>query len=388
MLPDGFPAGLRVFVVEEDSVVLRMLEKMLLQCGYKGSVSSQQVVCNVTIPDCPLQAFELLSANIGNYDIVLIDVNLTCIDGFQLLEIVSREINLPVIVLSLYSDFENVMKSIKYGAVDYLVKPVRLEELKLIWKHVVKNSLNEKKSINESRSMDVNFSNLTKKSKDLVRKRDEDDDIALKDNLVSQKRARVSWTPELHAKFINAVNQLGIDNAVPIKILDIMDIPGLTRENVASHLQLDCQAQSYENSRTSNGHNELNPIPQLESTIEHDAIDMSLNNDLNDNNNFDELATLLALEQKQQQNSSDSGAQINTDSVDVQSYSLEDHGGSNASNLAILSEFDNMDDTDELYVALCQENLDSFPVLSFVDCCSLHLSPDHAIMSSNQNGQI
>ncbi|XP_028550926.1 uncharacterized protein LOC110106149 isoform X2 [Dendrobium catenatum] len=79
-----------------------------------------------------------------------------------------------------------------------------------------------------------------------------------------------------------------------------------------------------------------------------------LNNDLNDNNNFDELATLLALEQKQSQNSSDSGAQINTDSVDVQSYSLEDHGGSNASNLAILSEFGNMDDTDELYVALCQ----------------------------------
>ncbi|PKU78442.1 Two-component response regulator ARR2 [Dendrobium catenatum] len=119
------------------------------------------------------------------------------------------------------------MKGIKYGAIDYLVKPVRLEELKLIWKHVVKKFLNEKKNINNK-----------KKSKDLVRKRDGYDDIALKDNLASQKRARVSWTPELHAKFINAVNQLGINKAVPIKILDIMDIPGLTRENVASHLQV------------------------------------------------------------------------------------------------------------------------------------------------------
>jgi len=60
--------------------------------------------------------------------------------------------------------------------------------------------------------MDVNISFLPKKSKDLVRKRDEYDDIALKDNLASQKRARVSWTPELHAKFINAVNQLGINS--------------------------------------------------------------------------------------------------------------------------------------------------------------------------------
>ncbi|KAI0510790.1 hypothetical protein KFK09_011399 [Dendrobium nobile] len=227
MVPDGFPAGLRVFVVDEDSVALRMLEKMLLQCGYK-----------VTITDCPLQALELLRANIGNYDIVLIDVNLTCMDGFELVKNVSREISLHVIVLSTDSEFKNVMKGIKYGAIDYLVKPVRLEELKLIWKHVVKKYLNEMKSINESSSMDVNISHLTKKSKDLVRKRDAYDDIALKDNLASQKRARVSWTPELHAKFINAVNRLGINKAVPIKILDIMDIPGLTRENVASHLQL------------------------------------------------------------------------------------------------------------------------------------------------------
>ncbi|KAL0903198.1 hypothetical protein M5K25_027558 [Dendrobium thyrsiflorum] len=449
MLPDGFPAGLRVFVVNDDSDDLSMLEKMLLQCGYK--------------------------------------------DGFQLLEIMSCEINLPVIVLSVNSDFRNVMTSIKYGAVDYLVKPVRLEELQLIWKHVVKKFLNEKKCITELRSMDVNISYLRKKSKDLVRKRDEDDDIALKDNLASQKKARVSWTPELHAKFINAVNQLGTGKAIPMKILDIMDTPGLTRENVASHLQkyrkglkrntieldqqifdnaktrrdsesflpmtvnecndnlnrnksmfmgqqsydghalipqtnfsqqsmmgslenefktqqlgwttesytmnmstqfsgnqqslnqFDCQAQSYENSWTSNGHNELNPILQLESTIKPDATDMFLNNNHNDNNNFDELATLLAFEQTQQQNSSVSGAQISMDSIDVQSYSLDDHGGSNTSNLAILSEFDNMDDTDELYVALSQENLDSFAALSFVDCCSLHISPDHAIMSSNQN---
>ncbi|XP_028549146.1 uncharacterized protein LOC114579273 isoform X3 [Dendrobium catenatum] len=63
---------------------------------------------------------------------------------------------------------------------------------------------------------------------------------------------------------------------------------------------------------------------------------------------------VLNVEQKQSQDSFDSCAQINTDSVDVQSYSLEDHGGSSALNLEILSEFDNLDETDELYVALSQ----------------------------------
>jgi two-component response regulator (ARR-B family) len=33
------------------------------------------------------------------------------------------------------------------------------------------------------------------------------------------------------------VNQLGVDKAVPKRILDLMNVEGLTRENVASHLQ-------------------------------------------------------------------------------------------------------------------------------------------------------
>lgn len=51
------------------------------------------------------------------------------------------------------------------------------------------------------------------------------------------KRPRLVWTPELHKKFIDAVSQLGIKNAVPKTIMQLMDIDGLTRENVASHLQ-------------------------------------------------------------------------------------------------------------------------------------------------------
>jgi SHAQKYF class myb-like DNA-binding protein len=47
----------------------------------------------------------------------------------------------------------------------------------------------------------------------------------------------VVWSVELHQQFVNAVNSLGIDKAVPKRILDLMGVAGLTRENVASHLQ-------------------------------------------------------------------------------------------------------------------------------------------------------
>ena len=41
----------------------------------------------------------------------------------------------------------------------------------------------------------------------------------------------------MHQRFVHAVNILGVDKAVPTKIMEIMHMPGVTRENVGSHLQ-------------------------------------------------------------------------------------------------------------------------------------------------------
>ncbi|ONK69000.1 uncharacterized protein A4U43_C05F18230 [Asparagus officinalis] len=53
----------------------------------------------------------------------------------------------------------------------------------------------------------------------------------------SQGKRKVDWTPELHRRFVQAVEYLGIDKAVPSRILEIMGVDCLTRHNVASHLQ-------------------------------------------------------------------------------------------------------------------------------------------------------
>ena len=43
-------------------------------------------------------------------------------------------------MLSANSEIQTIMTGIKHGACDYMVKPVRLEQLRGIWTHVVKNS--------------------------------------------------------------------------------------------------------------------------------------------------------------------------------------------------------------------------------------------------------
>jgi SHAQKYF class myb-like DNA-binding protein len=48
---------------------------------------------------------------------------------------------------------------------------------------------------------------------------------------------RIKWTPYLHALFVKAVNEIGIMNATPKLIYNLMGQPSLTKNQVKSHLQ-------------------------------------------------------------------------------------------------------------------------------------------------------
>ncbi|CAI9296812.1 unnamed protein product [Lactuca saligna] len=50
-------------------------------------------------------------------------------------------------------------------------------------------------------------------------------------------KTRITWTGDLHKKFVEAINSLGKQKAYPTAILKAMKVPGLTRNQVASHLQ-------------------------------------------------------------------------------------------------------------------------------------------------------
>lgn len=136
-------------------------------------------------------------------------------------------------MLSANGDTKLVMKGITHGACDYLLKPVRIEELKNIWQHVIRRKKFDSKSQKNSGSHDRTNGGsgegelgsagtgnsdqngkINKKRKD----QDEDDDEDQDENghdtddPSTQKKPRVVWSVELHRKFVAAVNQLGIDS--------------------------------------------------------------------------------------------------------------------------------------------------------------------------------
>ncbi|KAK7387558.1 hypothetical protein VNO78_28446 [Psophocarpus tetragonolobus] len=236
-----FPAGLRVLVVDDDPTWLKILEKMLKKCNYE-----------VTTCCLARHALNLLRERKDGYDIVISDVNMPDMDGFKLLEHVGLEMDLPVIMMSVDGETSRVMKGVQHGACDYLLKPIRMKELRNIWQHVFRKRIHEAKEFESFESFESihlmrNGSELSddgnlfaiedvssaKKRKDADGKHNDKECL----DPSSTKKARVVWSVDLHQKFVKAVNQIGFDKVGPKKILDLMNVPWLTRENVASHLQ-------------------------------------------------------------------------------------------------------------------------------------------------------
>jgi two-component response regulator ARR-B family len=145
-----------------------------------------------------------------------------------------------IAVLSGNGETKTVMKGITHGACDYLLKPVRLEELKNIWQHVLRRRFSHRErnpnlctddpesdelpNSNQLHALGQHGQNISsdnsgrysKKRKDQNEPEEEDGEDNELDNeepdLSNQKKPRVVWSVELHRKFVAAVNQLGIDS--------------------------------------------------------------------------------------------------------------------------------------------------------------------------------
>uniref|UniRef100_A0A0D9YZN4 Two-component response regulator n=1 Tax=Oryza glumipatula TaxID=40148 RepID=A0A0D9YZN4_9ORYZ len=134
---DQFPVGMRVLAVDDDPVCLKVLETLLLRCQYHVTTTNQAAI-----------ALKMLRENRDMFDLVISDVHMPDMDGFKLLELVGLEMDLPVIMLSVNGETKTVLKGITHGACDYLLKPVRIEELRNIWQHVIRRKFSTRDRAN------------------------------------------------------------------------------------------------------------------------------------------------------------------------------------------------------------------------------------------------
>ena len=107
---------MRILVVEDEVKAADYLQKGLGESGYTVEVAHNGIDGQFLVQE-------------SEFDLVILDVMLPGIDGWQLLQIVRRKSQVPVLFLTARDAVEDRVKGLELGADDYLVKPFSYAEL-------------------------------------------------------------------------------------------------------------------------------------------------------------------------------------------------------------------------------------------------------------------
>lgn len=98
--------------------------------------------------DNPKDALKELAKN-ASYDIVILDLMLPFMDGFDVFKKLKEIRDIPVIISSARGDIGNKILGFELGADDYLAKPYEPRELVLRLEHILKKNQNTKMSVGD-----------------------------------------------------------------------------------------------------------------------------------------------------------------------------------------------------------------------------------------------
>ncbi|MBD8493086.1 heavy metal response regulator transcription factor [Pseudomonas syringae] len=107
---------MRILVVEDEAKAADYLRKGLSESGYQVEVALNGLDGQHWVQEC-------------EFDLIILDVMLPGLDGWQLLQIIRRKWQTPVLFLTARDAIEDRVKGLELGADDYLVKPFSYAEL-------------------------------------------------------------------------------------------------------------------------------------------------------------------------------------------------------------------------------------------------------------------
>jgi DNA-binding response OmpR family regulator len=138
----------KILLVEDDELACEIIADFLIECGF-------DVTSVFTATD------GVAYVKHEWYDLLILDINLPDFNGYEVLKSIKNHTSIPVIVTSAYSDTKSKILAFKYGASDYMVKPLDLEELEArVWVQLSQNSeikTQEERSIFELKDSKVFF---------------------------------------------------------------------------------------------------------------------------------------------------------------------------------------------------------------------------------------
>ena len=145
----------RILVVDDELSMREFLTILLEREGYHAEAA----------PDAE-SGLRLLTA--GGFDLVISDVNMPGIDGLALLEEIKRlNADIAVLMVTAFSTAEQAVEAMKLGAYDYIAKPFRVEEIKVLVRNALEKRRLQQENIRLRQEVQerYSFSGLVGKSK-------------------------------------------------------------------------------------------------------------------------------------------------------------------------------------------------------------------------------
>lgn len=141
---------LKVFIADDDKIVRLGLKTIITEnlknevCEIVGEASNG------------FDALEFLKKY--TVDLLITDIKMPVMDGVELIkEIVKEQLNVKVLVLSGYDEYQFVRETLKYGASDYILKPIENRVLIDIIERLIVDINNEKRDIDNAKLLEKNI---------------------------------------------------------------------------------------------------------------------------------------------------------------------------------------------------------------------------------------
>ena len=128
----------KVLVVDDEKLIVEGIRFSLLQDGMEV--------------DCAYDGEEALAmAKANEYDMILLDIMLTKMDGFEVCQAIREFSDMPIVMLTAKGDDMDKILGLEYGADDYITKPFNILEVKARIKAIMRRaSGNKEKKVNSS----------------------------------------------------------------------------------------------------------------------------------------------------------------------------------------------------------------------------------------------
>jgi len=140
---------MRVLIVEDDNATARQIEVVLKKEGF---------VCDTT--DLGEDGLEI--GKLYDYDIIILDLMLPDIDGYEVLRrLRSGRVETPILILSGLTEADDKIKGFGIGADDYLVKPFDRRELVARVHAIVRRARGHAQSVIKTGKLVVNLDSRT-----------------------------------------------------------------------------------------------------------------------------------------------------------------------------------------------------------------------------------